>query len=230
LPGLFKQHTITTLIDTAITFIIPSFIIFTLNILIVITIKRVSHPGSCDDIPYSRHELSMTTTEDQYRHMVCSWTREKNGVGTPRTSIIGLHKSSISRNSVANKTCCNGAKFRVTDHGRERAKRRTARMLLCVSTCFLILNLPKHSFKLYGFLVSSFDHGYQMPKPALKLQIFSENLHILHFVLNFFLYFYARQFSEALRKLMDRIQHKFSPFCDKTSAPPLCCSVSTDSF
>ncbi|ELT88617.1 hypothetical protein CAPTEDRAFT_27008, partial [Capitella teleta] len=87
LPEYYSLNTITTLLDTFLTFIIPSFIIVSLNIRIAIKINY-----------------------------------------------------------------CSGPKFIRIASGRLRAQQRTARMLIIVSSVFVLVNLPQHGFRMYAFL------------------------------------------------------------------------------
>lgn len=94
-------------------------------------------------------------------------------------------------------------------HGRTRAQHRTARMLIIVSSVFVILHLPNHLFRMHAFLSSSLDERYSTDLMALKWHELFQLLWHLNFSINFFLYSVCgRQFRHCLHLLCTRLLHE----------------------
>ncbi len=93
--------------------------------------------------------------------------------------------------------------------GRSRAQYRTARLLIIVSTVFVVLKLPNHVFRNYAFFNSSMDGDFAPDLQHLRWQQLSAVLYHLNFAINFFLYsVYGRQFRAGLRIVCVKVAHK----------------------
>ena len=65
---------------------------------------------------------------------------------------------------------------------------RASGMLLAVSTTFVLLNIPSHAFRIYGFLQDLKIHSYNLSPEAQLWQELFQFLYYLNFSTNFFLY------------------------------------------
>ncbi len=91
---------------------------------------------------------------------------------------------------------------------------KTARMLIVVSSVFVILNLPSHVFRIYAFIQNSLSASFEQDtpgyRPHMRWQEIFQLVYHLHFVINFFIYsLYGRQFRTGLRILYSRFLYKF---------------------
>lgn len=222
LPQYYSVMTVATSLDAAVTLIIPSLIIVLLNICIAIKIVNVSKQGKGADFTTSEFinrsnnepsESNTSVTEDRCHNMVCSW-RDNNG---PMKTSVYLQKSQ-SGNARTNSVCRNqstGLKFIRIASGRSRAQQKTARMLIIVSSVFVVLNIPSHVFRIHGFFSVSIGDGFLVPPKVVCWQELFQLIYHLNFSINFFLYSaYARQFRTGLRKLCSRLFHKLSALCE----------------
>ncbi len=88
---------------------------------------------------------------------------------------------------------------------------KTTRMLLVVSTVFLMLNVPSHVFRVYSFIIEVRNVGsdHTLSKTARRLQEFCQLLYYLNFAINFFLYsFCAKRFRDSLRSLLSKARQR----------------------
>ncbi len=89
-----------------------------------------------------------------------------------------------------------------------RTQVRVTKMLLTVSTMFLVLNLPRHTARAYQFFKTVTDSGYQPTTTFLLWQKSFLYLYYLHFSVNLFLYSaLGKNFRKALRWLGRRMRH-----------------------
>ncbi len=105
------------------------------------------------------------------------------------------------------------------------------RMLLVVSTMFLLLNLPSHSFTVHKFLTTIIHPDYRPSKYYKVWQLLFQFLYYLNFGINFLLYnMCGENFRNALRKLLRSAAHhirtKHRKFCDFIGRT--CCCRSRD--
>ncbi|ELU00822.1 hypothetical protein CAPTEDRAFT_64314, partial [Capitella teleta] len=71
---------------------------------------------------------------------------------------------------------------------RGRSQFRTARMLLILSSIFVLINLPSHAFRVHAF-VSRFSTGNsKAPADKFKWHEFFQIIYFLNFAINFFIY------------------------------------------
>ena len=85
---------------------------------------------------------------------------------------------------------------------RYQAQLRITKMLLIVSTIFLVLNLPSHAVRIHGYIQLWRNHHDQLPDSVVVMQHAFQMLYYTNFAVNFFLYsLCGRNFRSALRKL-----------------------------
>ena len=127
-------------------------------------------------------------------------------------SLNGHYRSMMQVNPVSHKTRLVYTRTQV----------RVTKMLLTVSTIFLVLNLPRHTTRTYFFLMRFLDEGY-IPSETIMLwdKIFL-NLYYMHFSVNLFLYsMMNKNFRKALVWLGRRIRHSA---CEVVARYPIPCS------
>ena len=86
---------------------------------------------------------------------------------------------------------------------------KVTKMLLLVSSAFLILNLPRHVVRTYTFIMSIIDTNYHPSDTQIVWQKLFHLLYYLQFSINLFLYSaFGQNFRKALRHLFSRTQHR----------------------
>ncbi len=90
-----------------------------------------------------------------------------------------------------------------------RSQYRTARMLLIISSVFVLLNLPNHGFRVQGFLRSLLGLSAKQTRSQYIWQEVFQLVYFLNFAINFFVYSAcARQFRTGLRRLCHRCSYR----------------------
>ena len=161
--------------------------------------------------PPEKHSEVSDAPSKRHREWLCL----NDGLPTGSVSSVGGDKLEYtkSRSSKVERTCTQTpgphrkhARLLMRHH----QKYRTARMLIFVSTLFVILKLPKHVFWMYTFIEYSIK--YNRPPPHQKnLHKLAELVYYMNFTFNFFIYSACGgQFRTGLRILYCRITHKIS--------------------
>ena len=89
-----------------------------------------------------------------------------------------------------------------------RTQVRVTKMLLTVSTIFLVLNLPRHTVRTYSFIRTLTDKDYNPTETYILWQKFFQFLYYLQFSVNLFLYSaFGRNFRKALLLLWRKVKH-----------------------
>ncbi len=171
-------------IDTVVTLILPSCVIVVLNVQIIRAVTRLNkerhqvlynsqgcpkHRTPSDSAAVTNHApLSSTSVRG-----VCKTTRKDTRASLPQ------HKSGS----------CNSTSGRFfSSLNSNVGQNRVTKMLLVVSTIFLLLNLPAHSIRIYFFIVSLIDPSYKPLQNIASLQKLFTYLYYINFSINFFLY------------------------------------------
>ena len=83
---------------------------------------------------------------------------------------------------------------------------RTTRMLLVVSTVFILLNLPNHAMKIY---IVYFSHNNNFTSTFVRCEELFNLLYYINFSINFFLYSVSRKaFRDALIRMFGKYRYK----------------------
>ena len=94
---------------------------------------------------------------------------------------------------------CNTAQIKVT------------KMLLVVSTVFLIVNLPSYVVRIQVFLTSFIDVDYSAPMRQYLLLHISQMIYYCGFSINFFLYSYCSdRFRKAMMRFFSQVKNKIT--------------------
>lgn len=134
---------------------------------------------------------------------------EKIPVFSPLTAVSEPRKhvtcKSVSTTDIFRK--CNA---RV--HMRVHSQYRTARMLIVVSTVFVVLNLPSHVFRIHAFIKSSLtDDLSSRGHTDVRWHELFQLVYHLNFAINFFIYSVCgRQFRTGLKILYSRLVHRLA--------------------
>ena len=129
----------------------------------------------------------------------------KDQPGNSSSSILRKGSSNSFQNSKLSSDdgCDSGLRQSYSSRGRSQMK--VTKMLLVVSTIFLILNVPSHVVRVYDTFQTFFNPSYRPPKYLLLCQQFFTFLFNCNFSVNFFLYsLCGTSFRKALSALMRR--------------------------
>ena len=162
-------------IDTVITLIIPSISIFVLNVRIATKIKY-----------FYAKRMGMTASQQV------------------------LHGRLATRPAAYREACTDDASPDSGDEGgktqttalRQRSQITITKMLLVVSTMFLLLNMPSHAIRVHDFLMSCAGQSYVPPLDLVYWQQVFQMVYYCNFSINFFLYSVCgKNFRKALCRL-----------------------------
>ena len=211
LPQYFTLLTVITVLDFVVTTIIPSFIIVSLNIRIAYQIVNLSKSRKCLEqvtVLQSRFRSDFSgSNEYSSPNRVGNKTIYLRHNHIDHTTIMRANSTNPCRSTGENRRSHQSMRI---SHRRMRAQHRTARMLLIVSSVFVILKLPRHSFKIYTFIESSRQGIFAAERHTLRWQELLLLLYHLNFAINFLLYSLSGStFRKALRMLCCKMLHWF---------------------
>lgn len=90
---------------------------------------------------------------------------------------------------------------------------RIARMLIIVSSVFVLLNLPSHVFRIHSFIQSSIDYNFNSSRGGVGWQGLFQLVYHLNFAINFFIYSVCgRHFRTGMHLLYARVRRKARQF------------------
>ena len=201
-------------IDTVVTLIIPLFAIFMMNVRIIYQIstfykdKRLTfvmrHPSkatntaiasitpgtACKNVQDIEENSPSGSPQCKQKAESCHlMNRSQRSTirGAPSESVNTTKDELIHRNS---STLRNRSQIKIT------------KMLLIVSSIFLILNLPSHAVRIYLFAVQLLAPHAHVPYDLLRVQQVFYLLYYANFSVNFFLYsLCGKNFRKALWRL-----------------------------
>ena len=182
------------IIDTILTLLIPSVTIMVLNVGIVCAVCTIQR---------DRRHMSSTHLSNGEANGVRPCTDPAPSTPSNRYTHIGVISSSSTYSHTVNpRRRHNYFQVKVT------------KMLVLVSTIFLVLNLPSHALRLYAF-VQSFLTDTKMPSAQyLFIHRLFQYFNYTNFAINFFLYnTCGRNFRHALRHLGRKIRYNIRHKC-----------------
>ena len=175
-------------IDTFVTLIIPSLAIFIMNIRIILKIAYFYDKRSGMTVTFSRGDYSRTSGSERRNKSVSSSVDIKGG-------------------SVSSST-------EPQSSPRNRSQMKITKMLLVVSTIFLLLNLPAHAIRVYSFFLTKFHDSWHPSYSLLLWQEFFNIIYNCNFAVNFFLYsLCGKNFRKALCQMMTNAYYKVCLKC-----------------
>ncbi len=172
-------------VDTVVTLILPSCAILLFNIRIIVAILQMAK---------RRNEL----TENIDMALI-------DNQGTKcRTTI----------------TKPEGAKYKLAMAARQSERQKhhgtitsselkTTRLLILISTVFIILNLPSHAIRIYDFVKKLENQNFSSSQTIIRVQELAQFFYYLNFCTNFFFYtMFTKMFRKSLVRLCRRIACK----------------------
>ncbi len=209
LPMMHDTTTALSSIHTLQACVLPSLVIVVLNVRLMIKLhvfqRRYGRKAMRNQAPLQPEKrprksyihTSVSTTGSM--HIKFS-SRPQNGmVKACQGSEVGCMLSPLA-NSGDGAHSASGARPL-----QSRSQYRTARMLLIISSVFVLLNLPNHGFRVQGFLRSLLGLSAKQTRSQYIWQEVFQIVHLLNFAINFFVYSAcARQFRTGLRRLCRR--------------------------
>ena len=197
----FRAWWILNNLDTLLTLVIPVFIIFGCNI-------RIAR------LVCTFYKSRSSKPNDNY---VCKWEftgQSQNNNNTYHTNLFARRSySSVSTTGIhstilppSNKSASN---YQI----------KATRMLLIVSTVFLVCNLPIHAMRCYEFVLTMNGDSYPSSGSFLLWQKFFQIVYYVNFSVNFFLYsFSSRSFRLGFRRLSVKAETRLIHLCRKKGA------------
>lgn len=172
---------IINMLNTVIDLIIPTLIIISCNI----KMTYIIHKFLKDNAIFLLY---------QQRQNIEKWNFNKSNSGNDRKSISSGSCSLYNRTSISRST-----------------HTRATRMLIIVSTVFLVCNVPSHACEVYGFIMTLLDHTYVPGPNFLLTQKIFHMLYCINFSVNFFLYSVSsRSFRIGMKRLYVKMKRKLS--------------------
>ena len=196
LPDYDRVSWILNNLDTLLTLVIPVIIILGCNIKIarlVCTFYKSKPPK-----PYHyvcKWEFTGQSQNNNTYHTNMYMRRSYNSVST-----TGIHSTILLPNAKS------GSNYQI----------KATRMLLIVSTVFLVCNLPTHAVRFHGFIMYMIDNSYVPSRSFILWQKFFQTMYYINFSVNFFLYsFSSRSFRLGFRRLSVKAEIRLSHSCRK---------------
>lgn len=201
--------TISNNIDTFITLIIPSCSIFIMNIRIILKIAYFYD---------KRSELTVTFSRSTGGGDGRQGARDAAGNAHAQAQ-QQLQRAEVSLDETGSVT----THVKPPSSPRHRSQMKITKLLLVVSTMFLLLNLPSHAIRVYSYFRGIFDSHYAPSRSLLLWQQFFTIIYNCNFSINFFLYsLCGKNFRKALCQMIRSAYHKICLLC--------CCHRYTPGF
>ena len=194
LPEWDGTITILDLFDTVLTLLIPSVTIMVLNVRIIYAVCRIHR---------DRRHMGSTHFCNGEANGVRPCTDPAPSTPSNRYTHIGVILSSSTYSHTVNpRKRHNNSQVKVT------------KMLVLVSTIFLVLNLPSHALRLYAFVAPFLTENVRPTDQYLFIHRLFQYLNYTNFAINFFLYnTCGRNFRHALRHLGRKIRYNICYKC-----------------
>ena len=201
-------------IDTVVTLILPSCMIIVLNVQIIRAVTKINSDHR--QVLYSQGQIGRQGSNSSGKGSGRISNNENNLV----TTLLERNPPAKASNSIKNDSSKGPASKRTNLSSRNLAQHSTVgqnkvtKMLLVVSTFFLILNFPSHTMRLYFFIVGLVNPNYRPHMIMISLQKLFTYIYYVNFAINFFLYsLCGNNFRKALWQLLkgpfESIKSKF---------------------
>ena len=199
---LLQYHDITNIlmsIDTLIACVIPSLVIVILNIKIIIKIHQYQQKRSNSQSDLSHYRVTYRNRSQLHTSISTTGNVHIRFSAHP-INVQAMKKEKESQEM----TQCQAAV-------RTRSHFRTARMLLVLSSVFVLLNLPYHIFGIHSFLGHLIGVGPKEPKNKMAWHELFQLFYFINFAINFFIYSACgQQFRVGLKRLVKKARRKVS--------------------
>ena len=131
-----------------------------------------------------------------------------SSVGSQRTNLIRTSSAACSSQRRSN-----GNQRHLCD-SRRQSQLHVTKMLLVVSSIFLLFNLPCHVIRLYDFFQRLINKSYLTSLPIIRLQKIFTYVYYVNFSINFLLYnLCGKNFRRALKILITKAKQKTINSC-----------------
>ena len=193
-PHFESTTLILEIVDSVLTLIIPSITIIALNIQIIYAVCKIHR---------DRRHMSSTHSSNGEANDVRPYTDPAPSTPSNRYTHIGVISiSSAYSHTINPRRRHNNSQVKVT------------KMLVLVSSIFLVLNLPSHALRIYAFVNSFLGQPEPPTKQYLHIQRLFQYFNYTNFAINFFLYnTCGRNFRHALRHLGRKIRYNIRYKC-----------------
>ena len=190
LPQYRRAIFVITAIDTVITLLLPSLIIIALNVRITLLVYRFNKKRET----LRCAQLNLRKCSNCEDHLEC-FCMDKNDCETRPTHPVPIRE------------------LRRSSH-RSLVQMKITRMLLVVSTTFILLNLPSHVVRIKSFVESFRQSESSHSGIEMHFQQLSQFIHYLSFSINFFLYsLCGRNFKRCLYRLLSKGRYNVQRTC-----------------
>ena len=201
LTRYYDMLTVITIFDMFIAFLLPSSLIVVLNIRIMLKLRAYQQQSV-----KRLQELRMKQRESEtvQLHVPSTCIRKLNMVASLSRS-GSMHFTFVSRSEHEKEhySCRPFTNRENVNHVRKSISQyRTARILLLVSTVFLVLNSPNHILKMQAFIRNLIAKSSRTSKKLIIWQELFQLVYFLNFAINFFIYsLCSKTFRSALKRL-----------------------------
>ena len=206
--------TIMSSVDTFVAWVLPSVIIVVLNVRIII--KLHYYQRRCAEL--TKASITAALTQHAQQETAKPSRRKTGRIRTSISTTGSMHIRFSSSHNKENEN--NNVDFHTMEIAypetcqkmlRNRTQFRTARMLLILSSVFVLLNLPCHVFKIYTFVESVIADDGKSTKGKVRWQELFHLVYFLNFAVNFFVYSACgRQFRTGMTRLCKRCSRSSS--------------------
>ena len=175
---------IMTHIDTVITLIVPSITIIVLNTLIGCFIYKASKEFS-DSNSSLRFQSGETRFSYSSNTMATAFTELSSDEESSKDKTIALHDKPV-RESMNVKI--RGRKSKDTRKSAQRKHIKSTKMLLIISSVFLLMNLPAHVIRIRLLVLQMMQSTYRPSPDEEAIGDLANLIYYANFAINFFLY------------------------------------------
>ncbi len=184
---------IITHIDTVVTLVVPSFGIITLNSMIFIAIYRASKTFN-RTISTQRSYYTHTVNHHDMSHISHDSNSTKTGASMEGINLVVTTNNHVPRDSLTIQS---------------RRQMKSTKMLLIISSVFVLLNLPSHAFRIRLTVLQLLGH-YRTTLHDQAIQQLLEFIYYVNFAINFFLYsLCGENFRRCFMSLVKDIKLRF---------------------
>ena len=206
LTRYYDMLTVITIFDMFVAFLLPSSLIVVLNIRIMLKLRAYQQQSV-----KRLQELRMQQRQNETLQLnVPSACARKLQMVASLSRSGSMHFTFVSRTE-HEKDHYNCRPFTTREnvnHVRKSISQyRTARILLLVSTVFLVLNSPNHILKMQAFIRNLIAKNSRTSKKLIIWQELFQLVYFLNFAINFFIYSLC---SKTFRSALKRLQHRCS--------------------
>lgn len=204
LPQYYDLLTVLTSVDTFVCCLVPSALIIVLNMRMIVRIHQYQKTRMERDKPQKLGSQTVTAVANFRRHA-------RSALETSVSSDGSIHIKFSARNNIniARQNDVSASSVRNDRILKNRSQFRTARMLLILSSVFVLLNLPSHAFRVRTFFKHTVFADTKSSRKTIRWEELFQLVYFLNFSINFFIYSACgRQFRRALKQLLLKFRYR----------------------